>query len=385
MADLAAGLALLDAHGLLRRRRTLESPQGTRVLVDGRHYISFASNDYLGLAAHPRLVEAMCAAGRRYGVGAGASHLVIGHHREHDLLEQELAAFVRLPRSLYFSSGYLANLAVVTTLAGAGAEIFADRLNHASLVDAMLLSKRRFSRYRHADVAALQMSLSGSRARVKLVVTDSVFSMDGDVAPLGEIAALCRRHDAWLIVDDAHGFGVLGQEGVGALERIGRNATRLAYMGTLGKAAGVSGAFVAGSAELIETLLQRGRSYLYTTASPPALASALRSSLAIVRNEAWRRQRLCEHVAQLGETLRLQRWKWLGSSTPIQPVVIGTNEEALAASEALAGEGILVPAIRPPTVPSRTARLRISLSAAHSSADVRQLADALHRVESAIS
>jgi 8-amino-7-oxononanoate synthase len=385
MGDLTSGLAALGAKGLLRRRRTLESAQGVRVIVDGRAFLSFASNDYLGLAADPRLVAAICEAGRRHGVGAGASHLVTGHHREHDLLEQDLAAFVGLPRVLFFSSGYLANLAVVTTLAGPGSRIFADRLNHASLIDAMLLSRQRFSRYRHADACALESGLAGSKAGTQVVVTDSVFSMDGDIAPLGEIAALCRHHGAWLVVDDAHGFGVVGDAGLGTLDHVGRETGRLAYVGTLGKAAGVSGAFVAGSAELVDTLLQRARSYLYTTATPPALAAALRVSIALMRKETWRRERLQERVSQINGSLQLRRWRKLPSTSAIHPVIIGGNDEAVAAADLLAAEGILVPAIRPPTVPARSARLRICLSASHSSADVRQLVEALQRAEAALS
>jgi len=379
-ADLRDGLADLEARGLKRQRRVLESPQGARVTVDGREYVAYCSNDYLGLAAHPALVAAAREGAERYGVGAGASHLVLGHGAAHQALEERLAAFVELPRALSFSTGYLANLGIVTALAGRGDAVFADRLNHASLNDAALLSRAELKRYPHLDLAALARLLAASRARRKLIVTDAVFSMDGDIAPVPELLALAERHDAWLVLDDAHGFGVLGRSGRGVLSHSGARSPRIVYMATLGKAAGVFGAFAAGAADMVETLVQRARPYVYTTASPPLLAVALIKSLDLVEREEWRRERLWSLIALLRERLRLARWRLAPSATAIQPVVIGTSAEAVAVSEALARDGLLVPAIRPPTVPQGTARLRISLSAAHEPGDVERLAAALNAI-----
>jgi len=378
---LAAELAELDGGSLRRTRRVLETPQGARVRVDGRDYVAFCSNDYLGLAAHPELIEAVREGAARHGVGAGASHLVLGHAAAHHELERRLAAFVGLPRALLFSSGYLANQAAVTALAGRGDAVFADRLNHASLNDAALLARAAFRRYPHLDLAALERLLASSKARRRLVVTDAVFSMDGDIAPLPELVALCERHDAWLLVDDAHGFGVLGRDGRGVLEHFGTRSPRLIYMGTLGKAAGVAGAFVAAGEEIVETLVQRARAYIYTTAMPPLLAHALQKSLELIEREGWRRRRLAELIYQLNQLLKLKQWRLAPSTTAIQPLIIGANEEALAASASLARAGLLVPAIRPPTVPRGTARLRISLSAAHSGEDVARLAAALNSLQ----
>jgi 8-amino-7-oxononanoate synthase len=383
MRDVSGELADIEARGLTRKRRMLESAQGVRVEVDGRPFLSFSSNDYLGLAADPRVIEALCEGARRYGAGAGASHLAGGHHRSHDILEKQLAALVQQPRALLFSSGYLANLGLVTTLAGPDSEIFADRLNHASLNDTLILSRAKFRRYAHGRVEALADLMEKSRAGHKLVITDAVFSMDGDLAPLREIVQLCQQHGAQLVVDDAHGFGVLG-DGGGALVHLQVGLPGLVYMGTLGKAAGVSGAFVAGAHEMIELLIQRARSYIYTTAGPPALAMALAKSVELIRDEPWRRERLREHAEQLSRDLRLRRWRLLVSPSAIQPVIIGGNEETQAASEMLYSQGLLVPAIRPPTVPKGTARLRISLSAAHTREDVARLIEALQSVEEAL-
>ncbi len=381
MRDLVAELADNERHGLRRRRRLLDSPQGAHVRVDGRDYLSFCSNDYLGLAADPRIAEAAVEAIRQFGLGAGASHLVSGHHRAHDDLERALARFAGLPRALLFSSGYLANLAVVTVLAGRSSDVFADRLNHASLNDAMILSRARCKRYAHCDLAALEFFLARSDAADKVVITDAVFSMDGDIAPLSDIARLCERYGAWLVVDDAHGFGVLGKSGGGALDHFGLDSPHIAYVGTLGKAAGVSGAFVAGSEQFIEMLIQRARAYIYTTASPPPLAAALMKSVELMQTEDWRRRRLIELSVRISRRLELRRWRLLASQTAIQPLIIGENSETVALSDALAREGILVPAIRPPTVPKGSARLRISLSAAHTQADVDLLIETLRRAE----
>ncbi|HWA13349.1 MAG TPA: 8-amino-7-oxononanoate synthase [Burkholderiales bacterium] len=371
MRDFAAELEALDKQGLRRTRRVMPPPGEGPLL-------SFCSNDYLGLASDPRIVEALCEGARRWGAGAGASHLVSGHLGVHEALEQRLAAFVGLPRALLLSSGYLANLAVVPALAGPEAEIFCDRLNHASLNDALLLARSRFRRYAHNDTDALAAALAASRAVQKLVVTDGVFSMDGDLAPLPQLLELCERHDAWLVVDDAHGFGVLGARGAGSLEHFGLCSPRLVYMGTLGKAAGVSGAFVAAAAHVIELLVQRARTYVYTTASPPALAAALLRSLDLIAAESWRRERLSALVDRLRTRLPTGGWRLLPSRTPIQPLIVGDNGAAVALSARLESEGILVPAIRPPTVPEGSARLRISLSAAHSEADVDRLARAIN-------
>jgi len=380
-AALATELAELEGRGLKRGRRVLETPQGARVKVDGREYVAFCSNDYLGLAAHPELIAAAREGAARYGVGAGASHLVLGHSAAHHALEQRLAAFVGLPGALLFSTGYQANMGVVTALVGREDAVFADRLNHASLNDAALLSRAGFKRFPHLDLTALERLLAASSARRKLVITDAVFSMDGDVAAIPDLVELCERHEAWLLLDDAHGFGVLGPEGRGALAHFGVRSPRVIYMATLGKAAGVFGAFVAGAADMVETLVQRARAYVYTTATPPMLSVALMKSLDLIREGGSRRDLLQALIVRLQQRLKPQRWQLMPSHTPIQPLVIGSNDEAVAVSEHLAREGLLVPAIRPPTVPRGTARLRISLSAAHEIGDVDRLAAALNALQ----
>ena len=378
---LAGELAELDAGGLKRVRRVLDGAQGARVRVAGRDYLAFCSNDYLGLAADPALIAAAREAAERYGVGAGASHLVAGHSAAHHGLEEQLAAFVRLPRAVLFSTGYQANIGIVTALAGRGDAVFADRLNHASLNDAALLSRAEFRRYPHLDLVALERALAASRARRKLIATDAVFSMDGDLAPVRELVEIAERHDAWLLLDDAHGFGVLGEAGRGVLSHFAAVSPRIVYMATLGKAAGVFGAFAAGGPEVMEWLVQRARTYIYTTAMPPLLAAALARSLELVERDEWRRERVGANIAALQSGLALQRWRLMPSATAIQPVVVGENREAVAAADALAEAGLLVPAIRPPTVPRGTARLRISLSAAHTASDVARLAAALNEIE----
>ncbi len=375
--ELAADLAAREEQGLLRSRRLLASPQRARVHVDGRDYIAFCSNDYLGLAADPRLAVAAKAGIDRYGVGAGASHLILGHSTAHHQLEAALAAFVRQPRALLFSTGYMANMGVVSALVGRGDAVFGDRLNHASLNDAALVSRATFKRYAHGDLVALERLLQATPARRRLVITDAVFSMDGDIAPVPALLELCERHDAYLLIDDAHGFGVLGAQGRGTLTHFGITSERVIYMATLSKAAGVAGAFVAGNATLIDTLIQHARAYIYTTATPPLLAHALLASLQLMEQEDWRRVRLQELMLQLKQGLAGSAWRLLSSETPIQPLLVGGNAEALALSERLAAQGLLVPAIRPPTVPKGTARLRISLSADHEAADVAQLITAL--------
>jgi 8-amino-7-oxononanoate synthase len=371
---LADRLADLGRAGLMRRRFAREGAQGPRIIVEGREYLAFCSNDYLGLANHPRIVEAAVEAALRFGVGEGASHLLSGHSEAHARLESALAEFVQMPRALLFSSGYQANIGAVTALAGD--VIFSDALNHASLIDGIRLSRAQAQvvRYPHADVDFLSSALAASNAKSKLIVTDGVFSMDGDVAPIAPLLDLCERYDALLVLDDAHGFGVLGPEGRGSPAHFGLRSPRLVYVGTLGKAAGVSGAFVAGVPEVVETVLQRARTYIYTTASPALLAAAVEASLELIRKEEWRRERLRKLVDSLKQSLPETGLK--ASDTPIQPLILGTNARALEASAALRERGILVPAIRPPTVPEGTARLRVSLSAAHSEQDVSRLATA---------
>ena len=375
--ELAAELADRDVRGLRRVRRLLASPQRARVTVDGRDYVAFCSNDYLGLAADPRLAAAAREGIDRYGVGGGASHLILGHGTAHHELEEALAQFVRLPRALLFSTGYMANMGVVSALTGRGDAVFADKLNHASLNDAALVSRAAFKRYAHNDLDALARLLATTTARRRLVVTDAVFSMDGDIAPVAALLELCERHDAYLFIDDAHGFGVLGEAGRGTLEHFGITSDRIIYMATLGKAAGVAGAFVAGDETLIETLIQNARTYIYTTATPPLLAHALLASLQIIAQEEWRRERLRTLIAQLSDGLAASPWQLMPSETPIQPLLVGGNDAALALSARLTATGLLVPAIRPPTVPQGTARLRISLSADHEAADVARLVAAL--------
>ena len=379
MRDLAAELAALRAAGLYRAPRTVDSAQGPVIASGGREWLNFCSNDYLGLAADARIAQALATAAARRGCGSGAAHLVCGHSAEHAALEEELAAFTGRPRALLFSTGYLANLGVLAALAGRGDSVLEDRLNHASLLDGGRLSGARLSRYAHADAEALEAKLAVAGGE-RIVVTDGVFSMDGDVAPLPALADACRRHAAWLVVDDAHGFGALGPQGRGSLALHGLDAEAVpVVIGTLGKAFGTSGALVAGSAELIEYLIQKARPYIYTTASSPALAAATRASLRIVQAEDWRRERLTALIArfragaaQLGFGARL-----LPSTTPIQPIVIGAAEDALAAAQRLADRGIWVTAIRPPTVPAGSARLRVTLSAAHTDAQLDRLLDAL--------
>jgi 8-amino-7-oxononanoate synthase len=382
IAGLERDLAARDAAGLTRSRRTLESAQGARVIVGGREIIAFASNDYLGLANDPVVVAAAREAASRWGAGAGASHLISGHFAPHAALETELAAFVRpcaSARALTFSTGYLANLAILTALGRRGDAIFADKLNHACLNDGALLSRAQLIRYPHVDVTALRARLAKSTAKRSLIATDAVFSMDGDLAPLPALLALAEEFDAWLVVDDAHGFGVLG-EGRGTLAHFGLAAERVVYMGTLGKAAGVAGAFVAAHPAVIDTLIQSARPYIYTTAAPPLLAEALRASLAIIRDDAPRRAHLRALIARFRERMHALPWKLAESPTAIQPLVVGANSAAVALADALWRRGFWVPAIRPPTVPPGTARLRITLTAAHTPADVDALADALWEI-----
>jgi 8-amino-7-oxononanoate synthase len=377
-------LARLEQAHLYRRRLVLDSPQGAEVVVDGRRLLSFCSNDYLGLANDSRVIAALQRGAGQYGVGSGASHLVTGHCRAHHALEEELADFVGARRALLFSTGFMANLGVVMALAERHSLIAEDRLNHASLIDAARLARARTRRYPHADVGALRRQL-GPEQRLSLILTDAVFSMDGDVAPLEALAALAREHGAWLLADDAHGLGVLGPQGRGSLAAAGlAPAGELILMGTLGKAFGVFGAFVAGDADLVELLIQRARSYIYTTALPAAVAEAVRAALAVVRAEGWRRERLRELIARFRAGAAQLGFTLAESETPIQPLLVGEASAALALANGLRARGFLVPAIRPPTVPAGSARLRVSFSAAHSPDQVDRLLRALAEIAKAV-
>jgi 8-amino-7-oxononanoate synthase len=398
-SELQKDLDERNALGLLRQRRMLQSPQAPHIIVDGKSYLSFCSNDYLGLANHPKLIAALQRGAQQHGVGAGAAHLVSGHGATHHQLEQELAAFVGKPAALLFSTGYMANMGVVQALVGRGDTVFADKFNHASLNDAMQLSRAAVKRYRHNDMAHLAQLLSQTGGGRKLVISDAVFSMDGDIAPLPELLSLCEHHDAWLLIDDAHGFGVLGEQGRGVLSYFDlddasknrrerdemRGAAqqgfqRIIYMATLGKAAGVFGAFVAAEQVVIDTLVNHAHSYVYTTATPPALASALLASLQQIANGDGLRGHLQRLIAQLRSGLRGLPWQLMPSATAIQPLLAGGNRAALDLSNGLRERGIWVAAIRPPTVPQDTARLRITLSAAHRAADVTRLIETLHEL-----
>ena len=380
LTRLQLGLAALKADHLERRRLLLDGAQGAHITINGQRVISFCSNDYLGLAADPALVQAAHAAVGQCGVGAGAAHLITGHHRFHHDFEVAFARFVGKPVALLFSTGYMANLGVLTALCERHTEIFADKLNHASLVDAAQLSGATFTRYRHLDLGQLEGLLERSTAPDKIIVSDLVFSMDGDIAPVDALLDLAERHDAWLYLDDAHGFGVLG-DGRGGLTDKSRASDRVIYLATLGKAAGVSGAAVAAHASVIDWLLQKARAYVYTTASPPMLAACLIESLRQIEAGEMRRSCLQGHIQQLRKGLSgLSFGTLMPSDTPIQPLVIGTNADTVRRSQALLQRGLLVPAIRTPTVPVNTARLRITLSAAHSADDVAQLIEALHAV-----
>ncbi len=363
---------------LYRSRKIVSGQHSTETIIDGNPVLSFCSNDYLGLANHPDVITALQQSAAKLGVGSGASHLVCGHNQAHHALEEELAAFVQCERVLLFSTGYMANLGVISALLGRGDHVYEDRLNHASLLDAARLSMARRLRYAHCDTRALDSRLSEHTQGTRLIVTDGVFSMDGDIAPLPKIASLARQHSAWLMVDDAHGFGVLGKNGTGSLEHFGLNSNDAPIlMGTLGKALGSFGAFVAGSEALIETLIQHARTYVYTTALPPALVQATRTSLKLVTKEAWRRNKL-NHLIQLFRDGAQQLGITLtASETPIQPIIIGESEAALQISESLLASGIYVSAIRPPTVARGTARLRITLSANHNEHHIEKLLHAL--------
>ena len=381
MKNLRQALQQREAAHLYRRRRTVDGPQQPRMIIDGRAVLSFCSNDYLGLANHPTVIEAFKRGADTYGVGSGAAHLVNGHSRAHHALEEELATFTGRERALLFSTGYMANLGIAAALVGRSDAIFEDRLNHASLLDAGLLSGARFIRYPHADAGALEKKLQEREQGEKLVLTDGVFSMDGDIAPVAELARIAKAHDAWFMVDDAHGLGVLGNTGRGTLEAAGLSQDDAPIlMGTLGKGLGTAGAFVAGSDDLIEYLIQTARTYIYTTAQPPAVAEATRAALKLLDAEPWRRDKLRGLVECFRKGATELGLELMDSPTPIQPILVGDNDRALAMSNALWEHGILVTAIRPPTVPEGTARLRVTLSAAHEEGDVDELLGALEQI-----
>ena len=375
--DLAARLAERRAADLYRQRPLLQSPQGPQVVVDGKALLAFCSNDYLGLANHPEVVKAWCEGAERWGVGGGASHLVVGHSTPHHQVEEALAELTGRPRALLFSTGYMANLGAITALVGQGDTVLQDRLNHASLLDGGLLSGARFNRYLHNDPASLASRLSKATGNT-LVVTDGVFSMDGDCADLPALAKVARGSGAWLMVDDAHGFGTLGRSGGGLVEQHGLGVDDVPVLiGTLGKACGTSGAFVAGSEELIEALIQFARPYIYTTSQPPALACATLKALALLRHETWRREHLATLIQQFRSGAQQLGLTLMDSHTAIQPILVGDAARAMALSRMLRERGLLVTAIRPPTVPAGSARLRVTLSAAHSEAQVQLLLNAL--------
>jgi 8-amino-7-oxononanoate synthase len=380
MKDLATALDVRRSHALYRHRQVLDGPQGVEVRIEGRPYLSFCSNDYLGLANHPEVVAAFHRGLDQYGAGSGAAHLISGHSRAHHALEEELAEFVGRPRALLFSTGYMANLGVVSALLGHGDRVFEDQINHASLLDGARLSGARLIRYRHGDCTALAQRLADAPTGEYLVATDGVFSMDGDLAPLPGLAELATVCKAWLLVDDAHGLGVIGPGGRGTAAHYGLDHAQVPIlMGTLGKAFGTFGAFVAGSEALVETLIQEARTYMYTTATPPAAAAATRAALQLVQKQDWRRDQLQTLVRRFREGAAQLGLELADSPTPIQPLIVGEAVAALHLTEALRARGILTVAIRPPTVPPGSARLRITFSAAHSVAQVDRLLDALEK------
>ncbi|MDH3947530.1 MAG: 8-amino-7-oxononanoate synthase [Gammaproteobacteria bacterium] len=377
-AKLKAQLLEREQTRLYRHRQVLDSPQGVEVVVDNQRYINFSSNDYLGLANHPKVIEALAEGAHKWGAGSGAAHLVTGHSSPHHALEEELAEFTGRTRALLFSTGYMANLGAVSALLGRGDTVIEDRLNHASLIDAGILSRAKLKRYGHADAAGLAVQLDATDSGSRLVVTDGVFSMDGDLAPLPELVQACQNKGAWLMVDDAHGLGTVGSQGRGCLEHFKLDTEAVPILvGTLGKAFGTFGAFVAGSEILIESLIQQARSYIYTTALPPAVAEATRASLRLIQTETWRREKLQHLVQRFRQGAGELGLPLMNSFTPIQPLVLGDTERALTVSQRLREQGFLVSAIRPPTVPEGTARLRITFSAEHEEVHVDRLLSAL--------
>ncbi len=383
MKDLATELDKLNEKNLFRSRRVISSAQQIEPVIDGQKVLSFCSNDYLGLANDPRVVESLIQATSNYGTGAGASHLITGHHACHAKLEEELAEFLGCEKVLLFSTGYMANLGVVSALGSHNSIIFADRLNHASLNDAAIQSRAKLSRYKHIKMNHLEELIVGKDENNKLILTDGVFSMDGTIAPVSKLQSMAKKYHATLIIDDAHGIGVLGKLGKGCTEDILVSETIL--VGTLGKAFGTFGAFVAAKQEIIEWLIQRAHSYIYTTALPPAIAEATRTSLQLIKTESWRRENLQELIEYFRESCKRKNITFSDSFTPIQPIIIGNSEDTLKVSEELLKSGILVPAIRPPTIPQNTARLRVSLCTLHTKEHINQLTHALERAISKLS
>ncbi|MCK4842015.1 MAG: 8-amino-7-oxononanoate synthase [Methylococcales bacterium] len=374
---LASDLEQIKQQNLYRSRRLVSSPQGVVIEVDGQQVINFSSNDYLGLANHPNVIQSFQQAANQYGVGSGSAHLICGHSQSHHALEQELAEFTGRDRALLFSTGYMANLGVISALMGRGDHLYHDRLNHASLLDGGLLSGARFKRYKHNDIADLQQKITEKEGRA-LIVTDGVFSMDGDLAVLPELATLANDKNAWVMVDDAHGLGVLGETGAGVLQYYGLTQQQVpVLMGTLGKGFGTFGAFVAGSDDLIETLIQKAKTYVFTTALPAAIAEATRTSLKLLITENWRRDKLRQLVLRFKTGADQLGLQLMPSESAIQPIIIGDSKKTVEISEALLNKGFLVSAIRPPTVPKAEARLRITFSANHKEQHVDQLLDAL--------
>ena len=383
--QLGAELQARKEQSLYRQRRILQSPQSPEVIVDGKACLAFCSNDYLGLANHPDVIAALKKGADHYGVGGGASHLVNGHSQAHHALEEELAEFTGRPRALLFSTGYMANIGAINALLDKRDAVFQDRINHASLLDAGLLSGARFQRFLHNDSDNLSSRLQRTEARRKLVVCDGVFSMDGDLAELPAICKAAAEYKAWVMVDDAHGIGCIGKQGRGTVDHFGLDSDRVqVLMGTLGKAFGTSGAFVAGSEELIETLIQHARTYIYTTSMSPAIAEATRASLKLVQQDEWRREKLNHLIARFRKGCEQLGLPLMDSPTPIQPIMVGEADRAMAISAALEAKGIFIGAIRPPTVPQGAARLRVTLSATHTEEQLDRLLDALSEVMSEV-
>ncbi|NOQ36176.1 MAG: 8-amino-7-oxononanoate synthase [Methylococcaceae bacterium] len=379
---LEAQLEDLKQQGLYRSRRIIDSPQGVRINIDGREVLNFCSNDYLGLANHPQVIKAFQQAANKYGVGSGSAHLICGHSTAHHALEEELAAFTGRERVLLFSTGYMANIGVISALLGRGDVVYQDKLNHASLLDGGLLSGATFKRYLHADVDNLEKKFKPSLLSSKsMIVTDGIFSMDGDVAPLVELVAIAKQQQAVLMVDDAHGLGVLGKTGAGVVEQFALSQNDVPILvGTLGKAFGTAGAFVAGSELLIETLIQKARPYIYTTAMPAAVAATTSASLKLIINESWRREKLQSLSTQFRQGAEQLGLTLMDSNSAIQPILIGETQKAVAISQRLLEQGFLVTAIRPPTIPKGKARLRVTFSANHQTKDVDALLNALEQL-----
>ncbi len=386
----------LEKKSLRRKLKVSQSPSAPVMNINGRSMLTFCSNDYLGLANHPALTQALIDGAKTYGAGSGASHMISGHSQAHDELEKALAhtqsSFIPSVKALFFSTGYMANMAAITGLSAlndARMTIFSEELNHASLIDGIRLANKQnqanIKIYPHQDTQALEQLLIEDQQAFKLIITDAVFSMDGDIAHLEDLLNLAEKYNALLMIDDAHGFGVLGDQGLGILNMFGITATdprasRIIYVGTLGKAAGLSGAFIAAHQDLTEWIMQKGRSYIYTTASPPAIAHGLLKSLELMRDTQHRNQ-LIKNIDYWKKHLKLKKWQLMPSSTAIQPIVIGSNANALKVAQMLDEKNIWVPAIRPPTVPEGTARLRITFSATHTTEQIDQLMKALHEIE----